>query len=124
MTLIRPETKFMFSNNRKIMWFLIIAITCLSGTGSTIASAQQAKKPFSVADEIGLTLFVPPNGGPPEVYFSPDGNYFAVWTERGRLDLNRVEDSLRFYRSQDVKDFLDYSDVSRPPSPLWVVSSF
>ena len=53
--------------------------------------------------------------------FSPDGNYFAVWTERGRLDLNRVDDSLRFYRSQDVEDFLKHPDASQPPSPVWVV---
>ena len=46
-----------------------------------IASAQQTKQPFTVADEIGLALFDDPNGGPSEVLFSPDGNYFVVKTE-------------------------------------------
>ena len=41
--------------------------------------------------------------------FSPDGNYFVVWTERGRLDLNRVEDSVRFYRTGDIQNFLGTS---------------
>jgi len=89
---------------------------------STVASARQAKKPFTVSDEIGLTLFGDSNGGTPEVHFSPDGNYVAVWTERGRLDLNRVEDSLRFYRSEDIKNFLEHPDESRPPSPVWIVN--
>ena len=88
-----------------------------------IASAQQGKKPFTVADEVGLAHFGDPYGVQAEaVQFSPDGNYFAVDTERGRLDLNCVEDSLRFYRSQDVASFLKYFDVSEPPSPVWVVN--
>jgi dipeptidyl aminopeptidase/acylaminoacyl peptidase len=84
--------------------------------------AQQAKKPFTVDDEIGLTLFGIPAGAPPEVLFSPDGKYFAVWTERGRLDLNRPEDSLRFYRSQDVENFLRHSDRRQPAPPVWEIN--
>src|SRR6266853_4789661 len=83
--------------------------------------AQQTKRPFTVADEIGLTLFVDPDGDLAEVHFSPDGNYFAVWSERGQLELNLVEDSLRFYRSEDIKNFLEHSDGSEP-SPVWTVN--
>jgi len=105
----------------KITWFHIILVLSLIDITSQIASAQQTKKPFTVADEIGLTLFNHPGGGRAEVLFSPDGNYFAVWSERGRLDLNRVEDSLRFYRRQDVEAFLKHSDMPQPPSPVLVV---
>src|SRR6266566_3461758 len=111
----------MFSNHTKVIWFFLVAITYLSGTGSTIASAQQAKKPFTVSDEIGLTLFNTPGNGQTELHFSPDGNYFAVWSERGVLELNCVEDSLVFYRSQAVENFLEHSGES-PPSPVWVVN--
>jgi dipeptidyl aminopeptidase/acylaminoacyl peptidase len=104
-----------------IIGLFMSVVTFLIGTHFPIASAQQAQKPFTVADEIGLTLFDDPSGGRAQVLFSPDGNYFAVWTERGRLDLNRVEDSLRFYRSQDVEDFLKHPEVSQAPSPVWVV---
>jgi len=83
---------------------------------------QTPKRPFTVADEIGLTLFGKPAGELPEIHFSPDGNYFAVWSERGRLDLNRVEDCLHFYRSQDVKNFLAHSGELSNPSPIWVVT--
>ncbi len=38
------------------------------------------------------------------------------------LDLDRVEDSLRFYRNRDVKNFLEHSDELQPPSPVWVVN--
>src|SRR6266480_4569022 len=79
-------------------------------------------QPFTVADEIGLALFESLDLRN-VLQFSPDENYFAVYTERGRLDLNRVEDSMRFYRSQDVKNFLEHSDGSQLPSPVWVTFS-
>jgi WD40 repeat protein len=96
---------------------LVLSLAC----GATRCHAQQAKKPFTVADEVGLTLFGTPAGGRPEVHFSPDGNYLAVRSTRGRLDINYVEDSLRIYRSQDVMNFVDHSDESRP-SPVWTIT--
>ena len=86
---------------------------------SPITRVQQAKRPFTVADDIGLTLFQVQGGSDPEIHFSPDGRFFAVWTERGRLDQNQVEDSLRFYRTQDVEAFLE-GDSSRSPEPAWI----
>ena len=111
----------MHSRKMKIIWTLISVLTFLSGIHSSIASAQQAKKPFTVADEIGLALLDDPNGGPGEVLLSPDGNYFVAKTERGRLDTSRIEDCVRFYRTQDVKTFLDHSEVSQP-SPVWTTA--
>jgi dipeptidyl aminopeptidase/acylaminoacyl peptidase len=102
---------------------LSVTLTCLSGVGSMIAKAQQIKRPFTTADEIEIAHFGDPYMGQAEsVRFSPDGNYFAVDTERERLDLRCVEDSLRFYREQDVENFLMHSDDSQPPSPVWVVT--
>jgi hypothetical protein len=72
---------------RKNTGLFIVVITFLIGIHSTTVSAQEKKKPFTVTDEIGLTLFDDPNGAPAKVLFSPDGNYVAVWAERGRLDL-------------------------------------
>jgi dipeptidyl aminopeptidase/acylaminoacyl peptidase len=104
---------------------LIAAFLYLSGAGSAIALAQQAKKPFTVADEIGLAYFGDPyiSSFPEEaVRVSPDGNSFAVDTVRGRLDLNSVDDSLRFFRSADIEHFLEDSEESKPPSPVWIVN--
>jgi dipeptidyl aminopeptidase/acylaminoacyl peptidase len=85
--------------------------------------AQQAKKSFTVAEEIELAHFGDPYTAQAEaVRFSPNGNYVAVDTERGRLELNRVEDALRFYRTQDIENFLEHSDETEPPSPLWSVT--
>jgi dipeptidyl aminopeptidase/acylaminoacyl peptidase len=102
----------------------IIVVVSLIGTASPIASAQQTKKPFTVADDIGITLFRTVGEPPKSVGFSPDGDYFAVYSERGRLGLNRLEDSLRFYRTQDVADFLKHSNESQPPSPVWILNRF
>jgi dipeptidyl aminopeptidase/acylaminoacyl peptidase len=111
----------MHSRKMKINWILISVFTFLIGVNSSMASAQQAKKPFTVADEIALELFDDPNGGSAEVLFSPDGKYFAVKTERGRSNVNSVEDVVRFYRTQEVRYYLDHSDEPRP-SPVWTVA--
>ncbi|OLD82448.1 MAG: hypothetical protein AUF67_04160 [Acidobacteria bacterium 13_1_20CM_58_21] len=68
---------------------LVVAFMCSS------VSAQQAKRPFMVAEDIKLTLFAPQCGGTPEVHFSPDGKYFAVWTERGILERDSSDPRLR-----------------------------
>jgi dipeptidyl aminopeptidase/acylaminoacyl peptidase len=112
----------MISSNFRLVFFLFLLLTNLSRTDSMILSAQQAKRPFTVADEIGLSLFGTPSGLPAEVHFSPDGRYFAVWSECGRSGLNLVEDSLRFYRTEDVKNLLERSDESESPPPLWIVN--
>ncbi len=111
------------SDNMKIILFCIAGFLCVTSSASPIGSAQQTKRPFTVADEIELATFGDPYAGRMEaVQFSPDGKYFAIATERGRLDTNRVEDSLRFYRSQDVENFLEHSGESQPPPPVWVVN--
>jgi len=85
--------------------------------------AQRVKKLFTVSDEVELAHFGDPYTAAAEaVRFSPDGNYLAVDTERGRLNLNRVEDALRFYRTQDIQKFLEHSNETQPPSPIWSVS--
>jgi dipeptidyl aminopeptidase/acylaminoacyl peptidase len=106
----------------KVIWFSMFVLICPIGIAFRIAVAQQPRRPFTVSDEIGLTLFGTPNGGEPEVHFSSDGRYVAVWSERGRLDVNRPEDSLRFYRVQDVEGFLKHPDQSQPPCPFWAVN--
>src|SRR5437899_3313659 len=103
----------------KISGYLVLSLVALSCSPS--ASAQHAKRPFTVADDIGLTLFEVQGGGAPEIHFSPDGKYFAVWTERGSVARNCVEDSLRFYRMQDVEAFLK-DDHVQPPKPVWIVT--
>ncbi len=79
-----------------------------------------AGMPFTVADEIGVAHFGDPYGGEAEsVQFSPDGRYFAALTERGRIDLNRPEDTLRIYRVQEVLSALVRGVGAEPPTPFW-----
>jgi len=102
----------------EIKLFIVFWLVGRISVGRT--SGQQAKRPFTVADDIALTHFGFDSNK--AIRFSPNENYFAAYTERGCLDVNRVEDSLRFYRSQDVEDFLEDSDRSEPPSPVWIVN--
>src|SRR2546430_14645075 len=63
-----------------------------------------AKRSFAASDDIGLTLFEYAGQGAPGgvIKYSPDARYFAVVTERGRLDLNAPEDSIWVFRTADV----------------------
>ncbi len=77
-------------------------------------------RPFTVADEIGLTHFGDPYSGQVNpVRFSPDGRYFVVDTERGRLDLNRPESELLVYQTEGVHRYLLHTVTRRPPLPFF-----
>jgi len=110
---------------REVMGFRLLsfaAVLYLCAGLCDLSLAQQERKPFTVADEIGLAVFGSPfTGHAKAVQFSPDGTYFAVYTERGRLDVDRPEDSLRFYESQDIEGFLKHSGSQLRP-PVWVVT--
>jgi dipeptidyl aminopeptidase/acylaminoacyl peptidase len=113
----------MFRSSRRIALLFVVFSSCLNCTKYTILLAQQTKKAFTVADEIGIAHFGDPYYKEAEVLiFSPDGNYFAVDTERGRLELDRVDDTLRFYRVEDVAEFVNNSRGLQPPPPVWIVN--
>jgi hypothetical protein len=109
------------SSKMKVVFLGAAVLAAYGRVSSTTARAEQVKRPFTVADEIGLTLFDDPDGGDPELRFSPNGNYFAVWSERGLVSANRVEDSLTFYRTADIRDFMRQAASPSPPRPLWTV---
>jgi dipeptidyl aminopeptidase/acylaminoacyl peptidase len=105
-------------NKGKSLLGLVLGLMCLRAG----VLAEQLKRPFTLADEIGLTLFDAQGlVYPPSMHFSPDRKYVAVWTERGRVDLNCVEDSLRFYRTQDIETFLK-DRAAAAPQPVWVAT--
>jgi dipeptidyl aminopeptidase/acylaminoacyl peptidase len=95
---------------------LLLTLGTLADPTSSAGADQ--KKRFTITDEIGLTRFE----GNATVSFSPDGRYFAVWSEQGHLDGNYVEDSLRIYSGQDVVDSLSRADGSPSPAPVWIAS--
>jgi len=111
------------SITRVFVLLLVFVISIASVDGAPqVTSPQQARKPFTLADEIGLTLFGTQGGGPGKILFSPDKKYVAVWSERGRLDVNRVEDSLRFYRCEDLAEFLKRAESTKAPLPVFEAS--
>jgi dipeptidyl aminopeptidase/acylaminoacyl peptidase len=122
MILSTSRGRFAHLSKKKAILFLVAGLLFQRGADSMSASAQQTEHRFTVADEVRLAHFGDPYGGHAEaVHFSPNGKYFAVHIERARLDLKHPEDTLRFYRSRDVKDFLKHSDGTLSPSPVWIV---
>src|SRR2546423_1616023 len=87
------EGRLMFAGRGERLFLFLLVPAVLTDLGAAASLGQGGvKKPFTVADEIGLTHFYELGGGNGTVSFSPNGNYFAVWSERGRLGLNRVGD--------------------------------
>src|SRR5260370_30167528 len=80
------------------------------------ATAEKRSTRFTVADDIGLTQLGH------NVLFSPNRRYFVVMSERGRLDLNRPESSIRVYVAEDVRHFLSQASAANVPLPLWIIS--
>jgi dipeptidyl aminopeptidase/acylaminoacyl peptidase len=82
-----------------------------------------AKRRFTVADDIGFSRFAGHYKQVPDVIYSPDGKYFAVETERGSLEQNRPESTIRIYRVENVQSFLVHRDRDAPPpNPIWTIS--
>jgi hypothetical protein len=82
-----------------------------------------AKRPFTVADDITLVHFGDPYTADADpVTFSPDGRYFVVDTERGLLDRNRSESTLRLFRTEDVHHFVLHPRITDMPTPIWILS--
>src|SRR5258707_12081065 len=81
-----------------------------------VVIAQNGTRRFTVADDIGL------NQLGRIVMFSPDDRYFIVTSDRGRLDLNRCESSLRVYSTEEVHHALSRPDTANEPPPFWAIS--
>src|SRR5437899_4033044 len=94
----------------------VLAVAELLVAAAPRVTAQTGPRRFTVADDIGITQV------DSEVMFSPDDRFLIVESDRGRLDLNRVESSLHVYSTDDIAHFLSESKVQQEPSPLWTIS--
>jgi len=75
------------------------------------SSSAFGQRPFTAKDDVGLALFEYAGLGAPGgvIKYSPDGRYFVVVTEGGRLDLNAPEDTIWVFRFEDVQRFVQHA---------------
>jgi dipeptidyl aminopeptidase/acylaminoacyl peptidase len=85
-----------------------------------VSAPALGQRPFTAKDDVGLAMFEYAGQGPPGgvIKYSPDGRFFAVVTERGRLDLDAPEDTIWLFRIEDVDRFVEHPDGSDPPTAL------
>ena len=85
-----------------------------------LSSSAFGQRPFTAKDDVGLALFEYAGRGAPGgvIKYSPDGQYFAVVTERGRLDLNAPEDTIWVFRIEDVQRFVQHPEQGNQPTAL------
>jgi len=78
---------------------------CCAVLSTTELRADAA--PFTVAREIGIAQFQSYSGSADGfVQFSPNGEYLAAYVERGLVSADRVQGSLRIYRTRTCGRFL------------------
>lgn len=83
----------------------------------------QNRKPFNVNDDIALSQFGDLDSGRAKaITFSPNRRFFVVDAQRGRLDINRAESTLRIYRTEDVRQALSKADIKSDVTPIWAFS--
>jgi dipeptidyl aminopeptidase/acylaminoacyl peptidase len=81
----------------------------------------EAARVFTVADDIGLSHFGDPYTGQVDpITFSPNRRYFVIVTERGALEQNRPESTVRIYQTHDVQR--DLTRAEKTCRPLFMFS--
>lgn len=101
----------------------LLCLLLTLGLGPQSVVYADTQRPFTVTDDIELSHFGDPFTARAEpVTFSPDGRYFVVDTERGRIDLDRPESILRVYRTTVVVRWLNSPESEKELSPLWTVA--
>src|SRR5205807_3816035 len=104
----------------KIRFMIVLSALCLIQP----AFCQSSKRPFTPTDDVGLTQFNWYNGSEidpaRDIKYSPDHRYFAVVTEKGRLDLNTPEDTIWLFRTKDVENLIQHpwENATSLASPL------
>jgi hypothetical protein len=98
-----------------------LTLTVLLGFSVGLRSTKRHR--FTVADDIALSHFgdlysdkVDP------ITFSRNRQYFVVDSERGLLDLNQPESTLRIYRTEDIRHHLLQLGENSEPPPIWKFS--
>src|SRR6266699_34214 len=84
------------------------------------SAAFGESRQFTAKNDVGLALFEYAGVGAPGgvIKYSPDGRYFAVVTERGRLDLNAPEDTIWVFRIEEVQRFVQHPEAGKAPTAL------
>src|SRR5438309_1739818 len=104
-----------------------IALRFMSNVTSSVAFAEGIKKPFTIADEIELALFIP-HMGIPNTRFSPDGSHFVYTAAELAVKKGHAEHQLPAIVGTGLSIFQlllpeDPTTVGMipPPSHLWAV---
>lgn len=88
---------------------------------STIGALGQ-NHTFTVSDDIGMThLGCPHTGGTEPITLSPDHRFVAIYGERGSVSDDILEDQLRIYDVNQLRQFVNDSQEVDVPSPLWTI---
>jgi dipeptidyl aminopeptidase/acylaminoacyl peptidase len=96
----------------------------LLSIATMLSSSASEQRPFTAKDDVGLALFEYGSRGAATggvIKYSPDGRYFAVVTERGRLDMNAPEDTIWVFQVEDVQRFVQHPEQDNPPVPFPLV---
>jgi poly(3-hydroxybutyrate) depolymerase len=86
------------------------------------SNSHAAQRKFTVRDDIELTSFNSASSEQAPIVFSPNRLFVAVYSERGLLDRDRPESTVRIYKIADVRRSLKGAADQVAPRPYWVIS--
>ena len=82
-------------------------------------------RPFTVTDDIQFAHFGNTSSSDAVASsrsLSPNGQYMGALIERGHVDLGRLEDTLRIYRTHDLRAYVKAPKASQPPPAFWEIT--
>jgi dipeptidyl aminopeptidase/acylaminoacyl peptidase len=124
----KARTKLFHLTSREsrsqLSYVAILTLTTVIGCATVHAATNQSGervRPFTVAEDIGLTSFDDPISGRLPINVSPNGRLVAVRTQRGVLEQNLLEDELRVYDVDALRNFVLHPEQAQGPKPIWSI---
>jgi hypothetical protein len=99
--------------DRRVNAVKLAALFALWGLSCVIRASES----FTVVNDIEFGQFLDIDGPGMRVSWSPNGQYFAVQVDAGRMDIDRPESTVRIFSVRDVRSWLSAREA--PPEPVW-----
>jgi dipeptidyl aminopeptidase/acylaminoacyl peptidase len=107
----------------KVVCAALVISAAIMNSSSGNGATKNVQRSFTVVDDIAVAQFGDPNTAlTAPITASPDNSSYVIYSERGRLDLNRPEGTLVWYSDQELRSYIRHGDRAAEVTPLWRLS--
>jgi len=104
-------------DGKSVFLMFILCWAPINLTVGAYPTPSGTERLFTVADDIGMSHFAES-----PIAFSPNRRYFIVQTERGLLNLNQPESTLRVYETEALQKILLKGGTLSDAKPVWTIT--